>query len=620
MHTRETMEPGPRVEGTERLAALRRLEILDTEPEQDFDELVQLAAELLDVPTAMLNFIDEDRQWAKAAHGWPQGAEAPRSDALCAHAIERPGETMVVSDASRDARFAGSSYVASGLRFYAGVPVTDDDGHPLGALCVLDNRAREPSEQQLRKLEIVGRSISRLLALRSKARRLQTTVANLDAVLEHAPDAYVSITADGRVVEWNRRAEEIFGYARLDAVGRQLEDLIIPASLRPAHQEELARVATEGARRLIGRAVEVNASRADGSEVPIELTLAVVAEGDVVRFNAFCRDISDRKASEREREDHARALAALSQVSSELARKTDTAALTAIVCQAAADVTDAAGAVLFHPDADRGLIATASTLSHLAGARVPAGTPSAALDAIRDGTPVVVGDVTRDARIFEALRAHAARSVIAYPVTLDGRAEAVLEVWWTTPIDAVRDRTLQLLSMLANEIAAAMERASLFGRLDLLSRTDELTGIPNRRALDAELRRRLRDPVRPLTFVMLDLDNFKAFNDMRGHARGDRLLRACATAWQAALRDGDILARYGGEEFAVLLAACPATEAQAIVARLRAATPDGQTVSAGIAHWDTRETAGALIERADAALYAAKRHGRDTAVFAPVDG
>jgi diguanylate cyclase (GGDEF)-like protein len=115
---------------------------------------------------------------------------------------------------------------------------------------------------------------------------------------------------------------------------------------------------------------------------------------------------------------------------------------------------------------------------------------------------------------------------------------------------------------------------------------------------------------------MLDLDRFKAFNDAHGHPAGDRLLADTADAWRPIMRATDTLARYGGEEFAALLPHSDHAGAAAVVERLLAAVPLGQTASAGIAMWDGAESAAALLARADAALYEAKNAGRARAVTA----
>jgi diguanylate cyclase (GGDEF)-like protein len=158
------------------------------------------------------------------------------------------------------------------------------------------------------------------------------------------------------------------------------------------------------------------------------------------------------------------------------------------------------------------------------------------------------------------------------------------------------------------------EREGLMERLERLAHTDGLTGLPNRRAWSDALRRTLASAARtgqPVHVAMLDLDDFKAINDSHGHLAGDRLLRELAAAWQPVLRESDALARLGGDEFALLLPDCTDAEAEEIAERLREAAPPGHTVSAGIAAWDGDEHADDLLERADAALYAAKAGGRD---------
>ncbi|WP_130494061.1 GGDEF domain-containing protein [Motilibacter rhizosphaerae] len=150
-------------------------------------------------------------------------------------------------------------------------------------------------------------------------------------------------------------------------------------------------------------------------------------------------------------------------------------------------------------------------------------------------------------------------------------------------------------------------------RLERLSRTDALTGLPNRRSGDAELDRALhacRAAGAPLAVAMVDLDHFKQFNDSRGHQAGDRLLVGCAAAWREQLPRSATLARYGGEEFLVVLPGRSAEQAVVLLGRLTRVTPEGRTFSAGAAEWDGRELPEALVDRADQALYAAKRAGR----------
>jgi len=152
-----------------------------------------------------------------------------------------------------------------------------------------------------------------------------------------------------------------------------------------------------------------------------------------------------------------------------------------------------------------------------------------------------------------------------------------------------------------------------------LAAVDSLTGLFNRRSWDEHLARELaraRRERRPLSVVMIDLDHFKQFNDEHGHPAGDRLLAEAAAGWRAAIRATDVLARYGGEEFTLALPNCSPADAVALVDRLRAVMPMGQSCSAGVACWNGKESGDSLVARADQALYQAKTQGRNRVVVA----
>lgn len=155
--------------------------------------------------------------------------------------------------------------------------------------------------------------------------------------------------------------------------------------------------------------------------------------------------------------------------------------------------------------------------------------------------------------------------------------------------------------------------------LENLSRTDPLTGAANRRHLNDELAREMSRAGRshaPLTLAFMDLDHFKRFNDTYGHTAGDALLEELVAVWRPVLRNSDLLARIGGEEFVVLLPDTDTDEARRVVDRLRQRIPGRQTCSAGITGFRPGDTAEAFVARADRALYAAKRGGRNRVVLA----
>lgn len=163
------------------------------------------------------------------------------------------------------------------------------------------------------------------------------------------------------------------------------------------------------------------------------------------------------------------------------------------------------------------------------------------------------------------------------------------------------------------------QREELDETLTRMAHTDSLTGLPNRRNWDDQLERELSRADRsgaPLCAALLDLDRFKEFNDRHGHRAGDDHLVEVARAWRGRLRTADLIARYGGEEFALILTATALPQAIEVIDLLRGSVPRGQTVSGGVAQWNGSETGAELLERADRALYEAKRAGRDRTVAA----
>ncbi|HEX7254558.1 MAG TPA: GGDEF domain-containing protein [Gaiellaceae bacterium] len=293
----------------------------------------------------------------------------------------------------------------------------------------------------------------------------------------------------------------------------------------------------------------------------------------------------------------------------QIGASTDPDAVRQAVCSSARSIAGADVVQLLEPSVDGRLALTSAV-----GMRIPrAGEEAGGGLAHMSCKPVFLRDATHGAR-------HGARSMHFEPVLRDETSVAVLVLGWSKAVKRLSPRVESGMRMLAAEASIALDRARLLVQLQETARTDDLTGLPNRRAWDEELPRELaraaRD-ARAVCVAMLDLDRFKRFNDDRGHQAGDRLLKQAAAAWSSQLRASDMLARYGGEEFSLLLPGCTLDGAQTLVQRLRASMPDGETVSAGIACWDETETAEEFVGRADAALYAAKRGGRNRLVAAP---
>ena len=162
-----------------RLRALRRLRVLDSLPEQLFDDIVLLASEICGTPISLISLIDTDRQWFKARVGL-DATETPRSYAFCAHAIMAPDQVMSVADAKRDPRFAANPLVTGdpNIRFYAGAPVVTPEGEALGTVCVIDTVPRELTAAQRAALQALARQTAALLQAREAT--LEREDANRD--------------------------------------------------------------------------------------------------------------------------------------------------------------------------------------------------------------------------------------------------------------------------------------------------------------------------------------------------------------------------------------------------------------------------------------------------------
>ena len=294
------------------------------------------------------------------------------------------------------------------------------------------------------------------------------------------------------------------------------------------------------------------------------------------------------------------------------------------ICAGVCDLSEAYFAVLLEARPGRGLEWTAAAgLSLPPRTFTPESGRSCAMTAYSSRAPLFVSDVQKPSNgdipeldgVAELTGADRPAALLFEPIHRGEEIAGVLVAGWREPPPDDERRTRGLVRLLASEAAFVIERADLLRQLTESALTDELTGLPNRRAWDEHLEQAVREP-QPLCVAILDLDRFKSYNDDHGHQAGDRLLKEAAAAWRAVLRPTDTLARYGGEEFVVLLRERDVETARDVVDRLRRATPRGQSCSAGVALRAVHEGANALVGRADHALYEAKRTGRNRSLIA----
>ncbi|HWA84419.1 MAG TPA: ATP-binding protein [Fimbriimonadaceae bacterium] len=225
-----------------RIDALHSYRILDTEPEQAYDDLVNLAKNICDTPIAVLSLVDRNRQWFKSKIG-VKVRQTDRASSFCTHTILQD-RVMIVRDAAQDPRFV-SSHLVTGppyIRFYAGAPLMTSSGLALGALCAIDKVPRDLSDGQIGALEALARQIVDQFELRLAGSYLMAAMAERDEaileleaknseltnVLSSVQSILIGLDGGGKVRLWNPAAAETIGISAADAMGSPLTSLAIP--------------------------------------------------------------------------------------------------------------------------------------------------------------------------------------------------------------------------------------------------------------------------------------------------------------------------------------------------------------------------------------------------------
>jgi diguanylate cyclase (GGDEF)-like protein/PAS domain S-box-containing protein len=243
----------------DRLKQLRDFDILDTAPEEEFDELVQLAAEVCGTPMSMVSLIDERRQWFKAAVGITI-RETPRDISFCAHAIEKP-ELFMVENATKDPRFAGNPMVQGeqNIRFYAGMPLESPGGLSMGTLCVIDTVPRTLTESQQNALKVLAHQVRARMELRLQRKQLEAALEERErsaAILEaserrfrlfmdNSPFMSYMKDARGRFLYYNAKLADQFKVSKEAWLGQSDADLF-PREVAEGFRNHDLKVLTSG--------------------------------------------------------------------------------------------------------------------------------------------------------------------------------------------------------------------------------------------------------------------------------------------------------------------------------------------------------------------------------------
>ncbi|HKJ70329.1 MAG TPA: PAS domain S-box protein [Gammaproteobacteria bacterium] len=422
--------------------------------------------------------------------------------------------------------------------------------------------------------------VRRLRRLQAGERQLQTLVASMPAAL---------VTADekGRIESFNPAAERIFGYRAEEVVGENVR-ILMPEPHRSRHDDYMQRYLDTGEARLMGLpGYEVSGRHRDGHAIPLKMSLSEVRVGGRRQFISILRDVSAQKEIEGRLEDESRfANAVINSL------------------PGAFYLLDRVGRCLRW---NRNL----EEITGYSGEEIAAMRPT---DYFRPEDQQRAADTV--ARVFE----EGSDRIEADLVTKSG---ATIPFLWTgARVDLEGEPCLAGMGM---DIS---DRKALEDELTRRATTDALTGVPNRPHFEQHLDREMAKAARygrGLSLIMFDLDHFKGVNDHNGHEVGDEVLRQAVTVAWPLLRGSDLLARWGGEEFMVLASETGGEGALGLAERLRAAVEahpfpgDGEdlTASFGVAEFQADDTPGQLVRRVDAALYRAKRQGRNRVETAP---
>jgi diguanylate cyclase (GGDEF)-like protein/PAS domain S-box-containing protein len=559
-----------------------------------FDDVTRLALEACEVPLAALAFLQKDHPWFKS-RGGVSVAETPRAIALCSETMAG-GKLLLLHDVSQDPRFREDPLVRDGIRFFAGVPLADSGGSPIGTLSVMDRKPRKPAPERLEALRALGRQVEQALRLRLQTRELERTMreqeneaGRLESAHERHREAIASI-ADGLVlydralrhVIWNPAMERLTGLSAAQVLGRGALQLF-------------PHLAAQGIPGLLDRALAGETVTAPDISFPAgerSVWLSGTysphrdARGAIVGVVGTLRDVGDRRRAEQSTgavEPKFRALVEQSSVGMYILQdgrfRYANARLAAILGRTTPELL-ALGSI-------RELIAEEDQERVLENFRQRGG-----------------GESQTEGFLWRALRRN------GEPVEVEAHGSA---------------SELEGRSAVIGTISDVTDRRREEARIVAQVYHDPLTKLANRVLFLERLELALaqsRRHHRRLALVYLDLDRFKLVNDTRGHSVGDALLQSLALRLKRRLRQVDTIARVGGDEFVILIPDTRSASEMTIVAeKLLAAVErpfqlNEQTVritaSLGVASFpDDGDNAEALLRNADAAMYRAKELGRN---------
>ncbi len=289
---------------TERIAALYQLQILDTEPEEDFDDIVTLASHICQTPVSIISFADGKRSWLKANLGMDF---TEISNDIAFYAIDPYKDNLVIiNDTLGDLQFSNNPLVKgeNGIRFFACVPLINEEGFTLGHLCVMDRQPRTLLPGQLSGLTMLGRQVNNLLKLRLKSIKLikaeeevRNSEEQINSIFHNAIDVVIVMNKKGTILQWNPKAESIFGWKAKEVIGKYIYNTIIPERHRDAYFAKMKQFEKPGNESSLHETIEIEALHKQNIDFHIELGISQTTSGGRRFFICSISDITERKST-----------------------------------------------------------------------------------------------------------------------------------------------------------------------------------------------------------------------------------------------------------------------------------------------------------------------------------
>jgi len=621
---------------TERLNVLHALNLLDTPTEGVFDRITRLVAQVLNVPIALVSLVDADRQWFKSRVGL-DAIETPREVAFCAHAIMQAAP-MIVADATQDVRFNANPLVTGdpNIRFYAGVPLRSAGGLAIGTLCAIDSKPRQLSADETNILIDLAALVSKevqfreaMILSRSHSKQaIEAVEARFRTVFERAGVGIALVSPDGGWIRVNESLCQIVGYSEDELIKLTFQDITHPddlntdlSLLKQLIDDEIDRYQLE--KRYITK---------DGSTVWIQLivTKQMSQQGELEYFVSIIKDIQARKEAEDSLAELRKDLEERVEIRTQDLRLANAMLSSSMEQQLRSDQA------LRKREAELQMVIENANDAYVCidHAGVVSDWNRQAEQTFGWSRAEAIGRRLDDMIIPSAMREAHRAGMKRYlntgePHLLNQRIEltAVRRNGETLPVEvricalAIDGKTI--FSAFLHDITDR-KKADAIREHEALH--DALTGLPNRRALFNLLPQavaRTRRNQTSLALLFLDLDGFKQINDTQGHDAGDIVLREVASRLHECIRQTDTAVRLGGDEFTVVLENLVdgMTDAKDMAQKILAVIQqpivlDAMTAnisaSIGVALHTPSDTntADQLVNRADAAMYEAKRAGK----------